>query len=137
VTVEGRYRERYESGDIPWEAGRPDFNLIDVVTRRPVPGCKALDIGCGAGDSSIWLARNHFQVTATDSSPVALQKAKEKASKAGVECDFGLADFFKSKIEAAPFGFIFDRGCFHSFDPEEDRSRFAGNWKVSGGTNAI
>jgi SAM-dependent methyltransferase len=127
VTVEGRYRERYESGDIPWDAGRPDFNLIDVVTRRPVLSCKVLDIGCGTGDNSIWLARNHFQVTATDTSPIALQKAREKASEAGVECDFVLVDFLKSKIEAAPFGFVFDRGCFHSFDSEDDRSRFAEN----------
>jgi len=62
MTIEGQYRERYKSGDIPWDAGRPDFNLIEVVTQKPVPICKALDVGCGTGDNSIWLAQNHFQV---------------------------------------------------------------------------
>jgi SAM-dependent methyltransferase len=127
MTVEEQYIQRYKSGDIPWDVGRPDFNLIEVVTKRPVLSCRALDIGCGTADNSIWLAQNQFQVTGTDTSEIALKKAKEKASKAGVECRFILVDFLKSKIEAAPFGFVFDRGCFHSFDSEDDRKIFARN----------
>lgn len=127
MTVEERYRERYKSGDTPWDVGRPDSNLVDVVTQRPVPGCKALDIGCGTGDNSIWLARNGFQVMGTDTSDIALEKAREKATEAGVECSFMQVDFLMSRIEGAPFGFVFDRGCFHSFGSEDDRRRFAEN----------
>jgi 2-polyprenyl-3-methyl-5-hydroxy-6-metoxy-1,4-benzoquinol methylase len=127
MTIEERYRERYKSGDIPWDIGQPDFNLIEVVTLKPVRGCKVLDIGCGTGDNSIWLAGNHFRVTGTDTSEIALEKAKEKASKANVECDFMLVDFLESRVEGAPFGFVFDRGCFHSFSSENDRRRFAQN----------
>jgi SAM-dependent methyltransferase len=130
MTVEERYRERYKSGNTPWDVGRPDFNLIGVVTKKPIPGCKALDIGCGTGDNSIWLAQKRFQVTGTDTSGIALEKAKEKASEAGVECNFLLVDFLKSKIEGAPFGFVFDRGCFHSFGSENDRRSFAQNVAV-------
>ena len=127
MTVEEQYRERYKSGDTPWDVGRPDFNLIEVVTKKPVPSCKVLDIGCGTGDNSIWLAQNRFQVIATDTSDIAIDKAKENASKAKVECRFILVDFLNNKIEGAPFGFVFDRGCFHSFDSENDRRRFAQN----------
>ena len=49
MTVEDRYRERYKSGDTPWDVGQPDFNLIEVVTQKPIWGCKVLDIGCGNG----------------------------------------------------------------------------------------
>ena len=70
---------------------------------------------------------NGFQVTGTDTSDIALEKAKEKASKAKVECNFVLADFLNNKIEGAPFCFAFDRGCFHSFSSEDDRKRFARN----------
>jgi hypothetical protein len=38
-----------------------------------------------------------------------------------------LVDFLKNKIEGALFGFVFDRGCFHSFSSENDRKRFAQN----------
>ncbi len=127
MNVEDRFKERYKSGDTPWDAGRADFNLIEVVTQKPVAACKALDIGSGTGDNSIWLAQNGFDVIGTDTSEIALRKAKEKASKANVECNFVLADFLKDRIEGAPFGFVFDRGCFHSFDSEDDRRLFANN----------
>ncbi len=127
MTVEDRYKERYKSGDTPWDVGQPDFNLIEVVTQKPIQSCKVLDIGCGTGDNSIWLAQNRFQVIGTDVSDIAIEKAKEKASKAGVKCDFMLVDFLKKKIQGAPFGFVFDRGCFHSFSSENDRRSFAKN----------
>ncbi len=34
MTVEERYRQRYKSGDTPWDVGQPDFNLIEVVTKK-------------------------------------------------------------------------------------------------------
>lgn len=127
MTVEKLYRERYKSGDTPWNAGQPDFNLIEVVTKNPILSCRVLDVGCGTGDNSIWLAQNRFQVMGTDISDIAIEKAKEKASKANVECDFIHVDFLNNKVEGAPFGFVFDRGCFHSFGSEDDRRRFAQN----------
>jgi len=127
MTIEEGYRERYKSGSTPWDVGKPDFNLIEVVTQGPISSCKALDIGCGTGDNSIWLAQNGFEVIGTDTSDVALGKAKEKAAEAGVVCDFRLVDFLQSEIDGAPFGFAFDRGCFHSFGSESDRSWFAQN----------
>ncbi|ACV62983.1 Methyltransferase type 12 [Desulfofarcimen acetoxidans DSM 771] len=127
MTIEGRYIERYKSGDTPWDVGQPDFNLIEVTTQKPISSCKVLDVGCGTGDNSIWLAQNGFQVIGTDTSKIALEKAREKASKANVQCHFLLVDFLKNKIEGAPFGFIFDRGCFHSFNSENDRKKFAQN----------
>ena len=125
MTVEKGYQKRYQSGDTPWDVGQADFNLIETVTQHPVAACKALDIGCGTGDNSIWLARNGFEVVGTDVSETALEKAKEKAAQAGVACCFLTADFFTNDIDGIPFGFLFDRGCFHSFGSEDERGRFA------------
>lgn len=127
MTIEKCYRKRYESGNTPWDAGQPDFNLIEIVTKNPILSCKVLEVGCGTGDNSIWLAQNRFQVIGTDISDIAIERAKGKASKANVKCNFILVDFLKNKIEGTPFGFVFDRGFFHSFSSEDDLRRFAQN----------
>ena len=127
MSIEKGYQKRYESGNTPWDVGRADFNLTETVTQHPIPSCKALDIGCGTGDNSIWLAQEGFLVTATDVVGAALEQAREKAANVGVKCDFHLIDFLENEIEGMPFGFIFDRGCFHSFTTEDDRKRFAQN----------
>lgn len=127
MTTEERFRKRYESGDIPWDIGKPDVNLIQTVTERPIEPCKALDIGCGTGDNSIWLAQHNFQATGIDISESAIQQAIEKALKANVKCTFMVMDFLTGKIAGALFGFAFDRGCFHSLHTDEERQRFAAN----------
>ncbi len=36
-----RFNKRYESGDLPWEINRPDFNLKNIVSEysiRPEKG---------------------------------------------------------------------------------------------------
>ena len=78
MTIEERYRDRYESGDTPWDIGQPDFNLIEVVTQKPILSCKVLEIGCGTGDNSIWLAQNRFQVIGTDTSDNRSREGKRK-----------------------------------------------------------
>jgi SAM-dependent methyltransferase len=122
-----RWEDRYRTGSIPWDVGRPDFNLIDMVLQKPIPSCPALEIGCGTGSNAVWLAEHHFEVTATDVSESAIQKAREKAANAGVTCTFFVTDFLNARVPGAPFAFAFDRGCFHSFGSDEDRNKFAEN----------
>jgi 2-polyprenyl-3-methyl-5-hydroxy-6-metoxy-1,4-benzoquinol methylase len=125
--TESSFEERYITGETPWDKGVPDINLIDMVIQRPISECRALDVGCGTGDNAIWLAQQHFMVTGCDISDTAIEKAKEKASIANVNCSFIVADFLNSTIPGSPFDFVFDRGCLHSFDTDEERRRFAEN----------
>jgi SAM-dependent methyltransferase len=127
MSAEERFQKRYKSGDTPWDIGKPDFNLIETVTTRAIGPCKALDIGCGTGDNSIWLAQNNFQVVGVDISEMAIQRATEKAAQAHVACTFKVIDFLTSNITGAPFGFVFDRGCFHTVNSDAERLGFAEN----------
>lgn len=119
-----QFEAHYRAKTTPWDLGRPDFNLIDAVTEKSIASCRALDIGCGSGHNSIWLAEQGFQVTGVDVSRTALQKAKENASKADVKCTFLLVSFLEDEVPGAPFGFIFDRGCWHLHE-FEGRKQFA------------
>jgi SAM-dependent methyltransferase len=111
---ENSFKERYQAGDTPWDIGKPDSNLIRTVTTTPIKPCKALEIGCGTGDNAVWLSQQDFQVLGIDTSEIAIAKAEEKASKANAKCAFLVSDIPTSRVEGGPFGFAFDRGCFHT-----------------------
>src|ERR1035437_2940838 len=127
MTVEDRFKGRYEAHDTPWDIGQPDFNLIQTVTKTPIKPCNAVDIGCGTGDNAIWLAQQGFTVLGIDTSAVAIERAKEKASKANANCGFLVSNILTSQVEGAPFGFVFDRGCFRVLEADQERKSFADN----------
>ena len=127
MAEEDRFKERYQAGDTPWDISKPDYNLIQTVTTTPIQPCKALEIGCGTGDNAIWLSQHNFDVLGIDASEIAIEKAKEKASKANAKCIFLVSDIVTSCVKGAPFGFAFDRGCFHTVGSDEERKRFAEN----------
>ncbi|MDH2389999.1 class I SAM-dependent methyltransferase [Streptomyces sp. HNM0663] len=67
-------------GDRVW-SGRP--NPILAETARTMPPGTALDLGCGEGGDSVWLAAQGWQVTAVDISTTALSRATAHAAAAG------------------------------------------------------
>jgi len=123
------FEERYKKDETPWELDRPDSNLIELIEKQDILPCKTLEIGCGTGSNAIWLAQNNFKVTGIDFSPLAIEKAMAKSQKQGVEINFLEKDFLKKKTGtgASDFEFVFDRGCFHSFDEKDERKTFAKN----------
>jgi len=127
MAEENRFKERYQAGDTPWDIGKPDSNLIQNVTTMPIRPCKALEIGCGTGNNAIWLSQQNFHVLGIDTSEIAIEKAKEKASKANTKCAFMVSDILTSHVEGAPFGFAFDRGCFNTLSSDKERKKFAEN----------
>lgn len=52
-----------------------------------------LDASCGIGTQSLGLARYNYNVTATDLSPKAVERARSEANNLGLDIRFGVADF--------------------------------------------
>jgi SAM-dependent methyltransferase len=125
MAAEDHFRESYEQGFTPWEINKQDFNLVATVTTLPVRPCRALDIGCGTGDNAIWLSLRGFDVIGVDLAEIAIEKAKEKAANGNVSGTFVVLDILESHVEGAPFGFAFDRGCFHTVGSDGERAAFA------------
>jgi SAM-dependent methyltransferase len=61
-------------------------NPLLVETAEALPAGPALDLGCGAGGDTIWLARQGWDVTAVDISGTAVDQVSKRAH------DLGLAD---------------------------------------------
>ena len=113
------YRAFYRLGLTPWEQDDPAEPLADLVTgpHALTPG-QALDIGCGAGSDAIFCARNGWQVTGIDDVPLALKRARAKATAAGVEARFVPADVTRSSARQIGAGYqlLIDMGCLHNLD---------------------
>jgi 2-polyprenyl-3-methyl-5-hydroxy-6-metoxy-1,4-benzoquinol methylase len=119
------FEERYKSNDMPWDNDMVDSNLVNLFAKKRIIAKKILDVGCGTGQNCIWLAKNGFKVTGTDFSKTAIKMAKENAKKNKADVIFIENDFLTEKVKDYPFDFIYDSGCFHSFDKGEAMKVFA------------
>ena len=83
-------------------------------------------MGCGTGDSSIYLAEHGWQVTGVDFTPKALEKARAKARAADITVNFVHADATHLRDAGinGPFNVIVDNGCFHGMSAH-DRDLYA------------
>ncbi len=124
---ENRFEQMYRAGNPPWHHGAPDGNLARIVEQYAIQPCRVLDLGCGMGSNSIWLAQHGFEVHGLDLSRTAIESARPRLAAAGVDCDLQVGDFLADEVEGAPFGFVFDRGCFHGMAEPTERARFARN----------
>ncbi|MCX6245224.1 MAG: class I SAM-dependent methyltransferase [Bacteroidetes bacterium] len=114
--------------EIPWNIETPPEELVQLVKSGKIKPCKAIDLGCGAGNYAIWLAGLGFDVTGIDISPRAIEFAKENAERKKVACDFIAADACAdlTKVVKGTFDFAFEWEVLHHIYPEE-RQRYIEN----------
>lgn len=117
--------QRYADGELPWDSGKEDVHLGEAIERHGIAAGKALEIGCGTGTNTIWLARQGFEMIGLDLAQNAIAKAEAKVAEARVTCELLVGDFLVDEIPGGPFRFVYDRGVLHVFDTAEERSRFA------------
>jgi SAM-dependent methyltransferase len=123
------FRIFYRIGFTPWDGHPLAQRLRDLVEgsndTSALPVGSALDLGCGTGDASIYLARHGWKVTAVDFVANALEKARAKARAAGVAIDFVRADVTQLSHAGigADFPLIVDNGCLHNMS-DDDRDAY-------------
>jgi len=112
--------DRYAKGDTPWETGQASSELRRVLAEVLIQPCRAVELGCGTGTSAVWLAQQGFDVTALDLSPLAIERARQRAEEGGVTVRFLVADVLHPPADLiGPFDFFFDRGCYHAVRRED------------------
>lgn len=101
------------------------------------PGMTALELGCGEGQNSRWLARRGLQCIAVDISEGQLAYAREDATREGVTIDFRCSSIEAFDPEGATFDLITSSHAFEFVaNPFEEVRRIA-TWLKPGGTLMI
>jgi SAM-dependent methyltransferase len=117
------WNDSYASGEpLPWDTGTPDPMLVGMIESRAIASGRTLEVGCGTGTNAIYLAQHGFEVVGVDISSLAVENARANAHG---RCRFETVDFLNETPPGGPFQFVFDRGCFHVFDDDDERVWFA------------
>jgi SAM-dependent methyltransferase len=107
---------RYETGQVPWDDELPPPEVIALAEKLP-PG-RAIDLGCGYGRSSIYLAQKGWQVDGVDFIPLAIAGAISRAEERGVSDNthFHLGRVTHLSFPDESFDLALDVGCMHALD---------------------
>jgi dienelactone hydrolase/predicted O-methyltransferase YrrM len=109
-----QWDNRYRDGDLPWDTGLQSTELQRALAESRLAPCRALELGCGTGTNTVWLAQQGFDCTGVDLSPRAVERARQRAQAAGVEVRWVVGDVLTLGNLGPPFDFFFDRGCYHA-----------------------
>jgi SAM-dependent methyltransferase len=121
----------YLFGYAPWDrwGGKPLPRLRELFEGPQAlrPG-RVLDLGCGRGQGTIYLAQLGWKATGVDMVERALRVARRRAARANVPVDFVRGDV--TQLDRAgitgPFDMFLDLGCFHIL-PDEARRLYCGS----------
>jgi SAM-dependent methyltransferase len=132
------YRAFYRVGLRVWERETPPADLVMLVEGpNALPPSRALDLGCGTGTDSVYLAQHGWAVTGVDMVADALARARRRAASAGAEARFVEGDVTDLESLGVDGGFslILDFGCLHTL-PADQRQAYVRSVSAAAGPGA-
>jgi SAM-dependent methyltransferase len=110
---------------MPWYNENLDSDLEEELERRKITKGRILDLGTGPATQAIQLSKRGLNVTGSDISEAAINRARQEAysNDNNNNINFIIDDILNSKIDDKNFDYVFDRGCFHVM-PVEKRTSY-------------
>jgi SAM-dependent methyltransferase len=107
---EGKWR-RQRPDDFQFHISEPPKELVALVEPGGLPDGAALDLGCGAGIPTAYLAGFFRPTIGLDIALAATLAARQVAEERGVEPAFVVAEAPILPFREEAFALVFDRGC--------------------------
>lgn len=115
----GGFHRAYAEGTPPWDIGRPQPEMVALEAAGTF-GPRVLDVGCGTGETALFLAERGHEVTGIDAVPAAIEAARAKAMERGLDVCFRVADVLDAlPIVIGSFQSVVDVGFFHSLSDDQ------------------
>jgi SAM-dependent methyltransferase len=111
-------------GELPSEAAR---QLAKILKK----GAKVVDIGCGYGRDSIFLANEGFEVTGIDTSRRGIMAAQLWAREKGVEVTFMNRDLMESRLPERSFDCLLCVNTIEFLDARKRSKSGHAIWKLA------
>jgi len=108
---------------IPFFVNAPDENLVSYLESGIFKAGRVLDIGCGNGRNSLYLAKKGFQVDGIDFSETSIEWACQRAIESGIDVNFINKSIFDFEVLNNTYDYIYDSGCLHHINPHR-RSQY-------------
>lgn len=114
-----RYVQRKAKGKVGWadeDSYKAKEERIDsFLNRNPLPkNSRFLELGCGAGNITLFMAKKGFDAYGIDIEPVAIEWAKERMKASGVTANFSVRNVVDLKnLPDEFFDFVYDGETLH------------------------
>jgi SAM-dependent methyltransferase len=116
------FDKAYTSGRPPWNIDRPQPAFVKLAQTGRITG-KVLDVGCGTGETALFLAQRALDVLGLDISSVAIAEAMKKAQERRVTVRFLVGSAMDLPNLEETFDTAIDSGLLHVLS-DADRARF-------------
>lgn len=117
ISHDSAYQRKKAAGEHSW-GGKEIFenNIKDLRLELPelVSNAKILEIGCGNGVTSLWLAERGYQAYGIDIAPTAINWANELKNEKKLQADFRVGSVLDLSCYGKEFfDLVLDQFCLH------------------------